>query len=251
MVFLKKSPVIFLLFLFLTTGIQAQERIQLLRQEMIDRISQSEGISLVDFPPVIQDKKLIANAKFDRDSIFLGNVQRVFHTFDDSLSILYHEYIHFLLQKRGKYKLGRDKKGIILQWDTGRTYIYEPHPKEVALYLKHFTKDVLPTYDGYEDMAKEKKEQILLSMKESFSQKETQLFIYAPSNLAREELEAYKAQLKGEKKGLYVLSKACRNNLEVRISQLKATYKRRRAYEKKQGLERSGERKFEIGKRNK
>ncbi|MEM6807493.1 MAG: hypothetical protein AAF696_39210 [Bacteroidota bacterium] len=249
MVFLIKSPVLLLIFLFLSSKSQAQDRIQLLREELIHRISAKQGSAPVDFPPIILDKKLIANAKFERDSIFLGNVQRVFQTFDDSLSIVYHEYIHFLLQKKGKYKLGRDKKGIILQWDTGRTYTYKPHPKEVSSYVEHFTQDVLPTYEGYQDMSQGKKEQIILSMKESFAQKEKQLFIYAPSNLAKEELEAYKAQLKGEKLGLYVLSDACRDNLEVRIAQLKGTYKRRRAYEKKRGLEKSGERKLEIGKR--
>lgn len=251
MVFFKKSRLIILFFLFLSAGSQAQDRIQLLRQEMIHRISQLQGKKLTDFPPLILDKKLIANAKFEKDSIFFGNVQSVFQTFDDSLSILYHEYIHFQLQKKGKYKLGRDKQGIILQWDTGHTYTYQPHPKEVALNLSHFKADILPTYEGFKQMSDEKKEKLALAMEKDFSQKTTEAFIYAPSNLAKEELEAYKAQLKGEKSGLYVLSDACRDNLEVRIAQLKATYKRRRAYEKKQGLGKSGERKLEIGKRNK
>lgn len=249
--FLKKSTLFLLFFLFLSSSSQAQERIQLLRQELIQRISQIERIELTEFPPLVLDKNLIANAKFDRDSIFLGNIQRVFQSFEDSLSIIYHEYVHFLIQqeKSEKYALGRDQQGNILQWDTGRSYIYKPYPKEVALYLKHFRQDVLPTYEDYESMSEAKKEKIVLSMKESFSQKDKQPFIYAPSNLAKEEIIAYKAQLQGEKKGYYRLSEDCRDNLKVRIAQLKATYKRRRAYEKKRGLEKSGERKLEIGKR--
>jgi len=215
----------------------------LLQETLTERLAQTNKKFTSSLPPLYLDKKLVANATYRNDSIFMGNVQRVFHTFDDSLSLIYHEYIHHLLQQKNKYAVAEDDTGEIIQWDTGEFYKYEPFPEEISLSLLFFVQEVLPTYDDYAEMSTQKKEKIIKEMKKVFSKKQQIPFIYAPSNLALEEIYAYRQQQKGEKLGLYVLSEEARMSLRVRIKQLKDTYLRRRKYEKRKKLRPSGEKK--------
>jgi len=244
MIFRQKSLSFFCLFLFSGALLQAQPEILKLREVLIHRLEENQKKKISFFPPVIQDPRLLSNATFRNDSIFIGNIQRVFSSFDDSLSILYHEYNHFLISRKNQPKVGMDNKGKILQWDTGQKYTYIPFPQEVEAYVEHFKKDILPTYPSYNKMSPGKKERIIDEMRKDFSKPEKKSFIYSPSNLAKEEIRVYRQQLKGEKQGLYKLSEAARENIFLRIKQKKHTYKMGRAYEKKFGLKQSGEKKI-------
>lgn len=240
----RKSLVVFLLLLLLliihTPFLYPQASVEELRTKLIERLSHSSQTYPVPVPGIYLDQNLPTNAKYEPDSIFLGKVQKVFQSFDDSLSLIYHEYIHHLLYKAQKYEVALDSTGKIVQWLTEESYLYTPFPEEVNLYLRHFEEDVLPDYPNYKQMDPQEKERILTEMEEVFSQPQKSLFKYAPSNLAKEEIFAYKQQLKGEKLGLFVLSTEARQNLHMRIKQFKTTYRQRRVYEKKNNLLRSG-----------
>ncbi|MEM6801387.1 MAG: hypothetical protein AAF696_08275 [Bacteroidota bacterium] len=221
----------------------AQESIHQLRVVLIERMEEKGKRKIQHFPPISQDLNLISNASFRNDSIILGRIQATFQSFDDSLSIVYHEYTHFLLSKKKRFRVGTNEKGEILQWDTGIIYTYTPYPEQVAAQVEYFREKVLPTYTGYAEMGAEEKERIIADIEKGYAKPDQMRFIYSPSRLAKEEIRAYRQQLKGEKLGLYQLTPSARQNIYLRIKQKKDTYKMNRAYEKKHKLKQSGEKK--------
>lgn len=193
--------------------------------------------SVIPCPPIKYDENLPANARFESDTIWLGQVQNEYTTTDDTLSILYHEYIHFLLELEGKYSYGRDSTGQIVQWDTGETYTYALSQKEIEKELQFFETNILPSYGQLSDSQRHAHIQ---QLKRDLAKPRELLFIYAPSDLAREEIEAYEAQLKGENLGLYQLSATGREAIQRKLKQMKTTLKRRIVYEQKMGLKSDG-----------
>lgn len=241
----QKTLCILFLTIAATKSLYPQPSIQILRDSLIERLSKAPKAYKTPVPAIFLDQSLSTNAKYEPDSIILGNVQRIFQSFEDSLSLIYHEYIHHQLHKakKPKFEVTFDRLGNVVQWLTEESYVYTPYPEEVRLYIQHFTEDILPTYTNYESMSPADKQRIIAQMEKTFAKSQKEFFKYAPSNLALEEIYTYKKQLKGEKMGLYTLSEEVRLNLHMRIKQTKQTYKQRRAYEKKEHLRRSGKRK--------
>lgn len=194
-------------------------------------------------PPVFVDHSLPSNARFVRDTIFLGALQRDFHTFGDSLSIIYHEYLHKVFWQAQRFPFQLDSLGQPLRIETGTFYTYIPPPEQTERDLENlrfYYSRVEPELVG------DALEQRLTDMRAVLSQPQQLPFVYASSNLTLEELEAYKGQLKGEKIGLYRLSETAKKSIQFRIYQLEQTYNLRREYEEKHGLEMNG--KKEVGK---
>ena len=184
------------------------------------------------FPCLKYDSTLMVNARYDPPCIILGHIQWAFSSTDDTLSIIYHEYQHHLMSLSMKFRVQYDSAGNVPQWDTGETYLYEPSEEEVNLQLHRFYTTVLPVWRHSSLMPDSIKLRHIETMERDLSKPQTMAFIYAPSNLAREEIAAYRQQLKGERMGLYKLSYTAKKSINIRIRQLKDTLKRRKNYEK-------------------
>ena len=202
------------------------------------RLSRQEEKSIV-LPPVFIDPELPSNARFIRDTIFLGPLQRDFHTFGDSLSIIYHEYLHKVFWEEQRFPIHVDASGQPIQIKTGTFYTYIPPPEQTDRDLENlrfYYSRVEPELVG------EALEKRLNEMRKILSQPQQLPFVYAPSNLTLEEIEAYQGQLKGESLGLYTLSETAKKSIQFRIYQLEQTYELRRAYEEENGLGKNGAR---------
>lgn len=214
----------------------SQNQAEVLRIELQNRMD-SLGLPDSSFPVVRYDGQLDANARQQGDTIWLGNVQQVFRNQEDCLSLLYHERHHWLNESQGKYPLARDSSGMIVQWDTGEWYSYQPDSLDVARDLEPFRRTEMAIYGA---LSPELKSLHLSRLKRDLSLARQLRFIYAPSNLARDELEAYQAQLEGEQIGLYQLSHEARREIFIRIRQLTGTLERRLAYERQHSLNPDG-----------
>ncbi len=196
------------------------------------RLSRQEEKSIV-LPPVFIDPELPSNARFIRDTIFLGPLQRDFHTFGDTLSILYHEYLHNVFWQEQRFPFQFDSTGQPIQIKTGTFYTYTPPPEQTERDLENlrfYYSRVEPELVGTA------LEQRLQDMGKILSQPQQLPFVYAPSNLTLEEIEAYQGQLKGESMGLYTLSETAKKSIQFRIYQLEQTYDLRRSYEETNAL---------------
>ncbi|MEM6346991.1 MAG: hypothetical protein AAF927_24095 [Bacteroidota bacterium] len=180
-------------------------------------------------PAVVYHAELDANARYENDTIWIGQIQAEFKTDDDWMSIIYHEYWHYLHE--GIYRLGRDSAGQIVQWDTDQWYTYQPSEYRIKRVLEQYEATLVTVGDSFAN-----REKLLEDMRKTVSQPQQLPFIYAPSNLSLEEIKAYEAQLEAEQAGYYQLSTAARNAILERISQQKDTYQRRKAYEVQMGL---------------
>ena len=208
------------------------------KDSLCARLIRLNGVPISPIPPVYVDTSLPSNARFVRDTIFIGPLQRDFHTFGDTLSLIYHEYLHKVFWEEQRYPFITAANGKPIQWNTGTFYTYTPHPGQTARDLENlrfYYARVEP------DLAGEALDKRLQQMKKVLQQPQELPFVYAPSNLALEELHAYKGQLEGEQMGLYQLSETARNSIKFRIFQLGQTYNLRKAYEQQEGLGPDGE----------
>lgn len=207
---------------------QQEDENRILRiASLLDQGLKERGLEAL---PVIQYKSdLSANARYESDTIWIGQIQSEFQTDDDWMSIIYHEYWHY--QHEGEYAVGRDSLGQILNWDTDQMYEYVPSAYRIERSLHYYQEQVLP-----DSLPFAKREHMLKSFREAVSRPQMLPLIYAPSNLSLEEIAAYEAQLAAEEMGLYRLSTASRNAIIERIAQQRDTYQRRLAYEQQQQL---------------
>ncbi|MEM9986364.1 MAG: hypothetical protein AAF804_14825 [Bacteroidota bacterium] len=179
------------------------------------------------FPPVEVATNLAANARFHQDTIFLGQIQSDFHTLDDTLSLLYHEYQHYLM--KGRFPVAVDDQGMPRQWMVEEFYWYEPSPDQVA-------REIAQCADYLNSLPQAARDAQLAGLEKSLAVPRKLPFRYAPSNLAREEILAYQSQLAGEQLGHYELSPEARRVIRIRLHQLKGSLAQRVDYEKRHQL---------------
>lgn len=185
------------------------------------------GVGEEPLPAVALDPQLEANARYDRDTIWLGTIQRAFHHTEDTLSLIYHEYIHH--QLRGRYPVATDSTGFPVQWVTDQTYWYRPS----ALQLEQ---ELAQTEGFWAGLPPEQRKLHHDRLRRDLAQPRLRVLRYAPSNLAREEIEAYQQQLAAAERGLYALSPAAQQAILIRLHQLQSTLQQRLRYEAEQGL---------------
>lgn len=193
----------------------------------------------IDLPVIRYRAELPANARYQHDTIWLGMLQQAYHTRGDTLSILYHEYLHAQFEEEGRFPLALDSLGEVPQWDTGEGYLASPDSLEVELIIARYRARLQaqrpPPRASY--LAAQ-----LQQLRADLARPSWHPFVYAPSNLAREELAAYQAQLAGEARGYYRLSASARQAIQLRLRQLRATLQRRQTYEHRHGLNPDGSR---------
>lgn len=211
-------------------GVWAQEsapdRISRIGQILNQRLSERNKSSI---PTIVYQSELDANARYENDTIWIGQIQAEFQTDGDWMSIIYHEYWHY--QQEGEFAIGCDSLGKILQWDTDQWYTYTPSEYRIERTLRQYEVSL-----SAENLSFANRENLLREMQKALSQTQELPFIYAPSNLSLEEIKAYEAQLAAEQEGVYELSTAARNAIVERIAQQKDTYQRRKAYEEQESL---------------
>lgn len=203
----------------------ASLRFNCLADSLEARILQRLGSLQSPIPVVHYRPSLPSNARYESGHILVGTLQADYHSFGDSLSILYHEYIHHLHELRGEFLICEDSLGEIPQWTTDEMYLYTPDSEEVE---RELAQAIGPWLDHYEEPHRS---QEIERLKRDLSRSRKMVFVYAPSRLAEAEIYAYREQLAGETRGLYVLSPEARSAIYRRISQLEETVSRRLRYE--------------------
>ncbi|MEM7372497.1 MAG: hypothetical protein AAF587_28010 [Bacteroidota bacterium] len=212
--------------------VNPQLRLSALADTLYHRLG--EETSRTDLPEVRYQADLPANARYESGTILVGSIQSDYQTMDDSLSILLHEYHHYLQELAHEFLICEDSAGNIPQWSTGQIYEYVPTSEEIE-------RDLQQTIGPWLEAFSEEQQQIeLRRLKRDLSRPRKMLFVYAPSRLAEAEIDAYEAQLEGEQAGLYQLSEEARHAIIRRLGQLKDTLERRRRYEQTHGLHPAG-----------
>ncbi len=198
-------------------GVFAQGPLDSLATELQSRLNQHPTFRTFALPPVAWAPDLPVNARFVRDTIFLGTVQPDFHTRGDSLSLIFHEYLHGFFKEKGRFIYsGGDS---IPQWDTDEWVIYRPSQMQVRATLNQL--HLLPEAEK--------------NMRKKLAAPSRLPFHYAPSRLAKEELHAYRLQLRCLGKIGYQLSPEAVLSIKIRRKQLRTTLRERRRYEHKAG----------------
>lgn len=200
------------------------------RNKLICRIKQSEYQYKYKIPPVSFSPEITANAVFRNDTIFVGRSFFSNHWLknEDRLSVIFHEYNHFLNQLNDTFPIRTDSLGRVFQISTEILYEKPVFELEIekdkkALLEKDFdekTKDLISNQINKPALLR---------------------FRYAPSNLSRDELLCYQEELKADEiYNLFHLSNDYKKFVEYRIELEKMYLKMRINYEKNHNLTNQG-----------
>ena len=198
------------------------------KKELTNRFEKTFHIKL-NIPDIIISDTIISNAQYKNNIITLGKrfFSDEYFTNEDRLSILFHEYVHYLNDQFGIYQYKKDEDGNILQTETDQ--FYEKYLSQIEFQI---------------DM-KNMKASGISENQLNIYKKEAELpvymrFIYAPSNLSREELLCYLAEVTCNKYGLFNHSSLYKSILESRIKLEKMHLYMRLKYEKENQLNSDG-----------
>ncbi len=218
------------------SGQSVNKQLEKYRSILADRLEVLSHTD-IDIPVIIYQPQLPANARYHNDTIWLGTVQRDYHTLGDTLSIIYHEYLHKTYRGLSMFPVRNDEEGNPVQWETHTFYRYNPLDVQVNRDVENLRRYYRKTYPTWSE---EQIAQQLVPLKVLLTESREIPFRYAPSNLALEEIKAYEEQLDGENQGLYKLSTEARNSILIRLHQLRQTYQLRIEYEDKHDIGRDG-----------
>lgn len=196
-----------------------------------------------DFEPVPNLRfkpDMTANALWDGKEICIGKgfFERTYFTDEDRISIIYHEYNHYLHDIKNLYPCKTDSSGKIYQFLTD-IYFEKPICEvEIMLDMQQIA-----------DTTLSKQELMLI---EAAARKPCIMRLtYAPSNLSREEIACYKAEIEGDTcLKLYKHSHTYRALVEYHINVEKIYLKLRQQYEKEHDMNSDGTFNYHHKKRN-
>ncbi len=220
---------------------EAKKKLVEYKKSLTEKLEKEEDY--IPLPEIIYvEKGLGSNAQYHSQtkSILIGpNFFNKGKVEGDQISIIYHEYAHYLNDISNKYPLTYDENGVITQWTTDIMISTPPTASEIekgVLEMMGF----LPESTSDEDRKKmEESYRSMLSLPT-----ETR-WRYAPSNLSLDEISAYKSQLEGYKNEYYDLSPEYIKEIEERIISYMEQYARRVEYEKNNNLNADGSKKTE------
>jgi hypothetical protein len=225
---------IILLFLFLASCnyggsdyAAKQQYLNNLKKVLENRLKSSYNKEIL-LPEIIPDDSITSNAVWDGKKIKVGNMvfKSDFLTYEDKLSIIFHEYTHFKFSGKNIYSCKIDSNGKIYQVYTDTLIVKIPSPIDTSEIF--YPKNILP-----------ETERIMLSNE---AKKNTLIrFIYAPSNLSREEILCYEAELKANQEGITNISSLYKAMIKYQINAENIKMKYREEYENKHNLLPSGE----------
>lgn len=176
-------------------------------------IASSPRFAHAPLPTVQFVPDLAANGRFARDTIFLGIPQAAFSTPGDWQSLVWHEYFHFLESFR------------------------HPRPDTFLQFLTDTWTHSRPSRRRCREMMRNPEVQALDAKSQAVYRRQLRQpvampFYYAPSWLAREEIRAYRWQLRGQRVVGYELSPAAHSAVKERLRQLRQTLRERKAWER-------------------
>lgn len=153
------------------------------------RLIKCFGNNFRELPPMLYNKRIHRNAVFRNDTIFIG---RQFFTnpylgYEERISVIYHEYCHYNCWKENLFPCKTDTTGNIYQVKTSIFYKNPPSPVELLNYYETFCESVTSV---------DEKELYHKMITDSAIVR----FIYAPSNLAREEIFCYQSEIDASQK---------------------------------------------------
>lgn len=138
---------------------------------------------------------------------------------DDQVSVLYHEYTHSINDR----PVARMENGAFVTISTDEPTKWSAREIEI-----------------YTEMCKDSNPEFVRMCLEGVL---NDSYEYRPSNYQLNEIDAYKAQLDGEKNGWWTFSNEERTDYQNRLDQYKASYERALEYEKNNGLNPDGSKK--------
>jgi len=182
-----------------------------------------------ELPSFSYDKSITSNAIYKNDTVFVGNLlfSQDFLSQEDQLSILYHETNHFMNDKQKLYPCRIEEDGTIFQVMTDSLYEKPISPLEQEADLKS-----LITVNSTPEE--------IIQLKKATHGTVFVKFVYAPSNLAMDELSCYHSELNASKLGAFKLSTMYKSLLRYRIYLEQFHLKMRHEYELKNNLDPAG-----------
>lgn len=194
--------------------------------------NRKESLQIDTFPNFALSEKISTNAVYANDTIFLSKaiVQNCAFAEEDKISIIYHEWNHFKCDLENKFQYRKTVNGEIYQIPTNKLIKKDFCKAEFILDSLSLIKP---------GMAENEKNLLLSSIKKASYVK----FIYAPSNLSREEIYCYSKEMEAGKSGALKLSKMYFERLICRIKYEEKLLKLRRKFEAEHLLSETGNRK--------
>ncbi|MDX1907533.1 MAG: hypothetical protein SF053_10910 [Bacteroidia bacterium] len=182
-------------------------------------------------PPVRYDPSLPVYARWQDDTIRLGPLLPPYHTPAAVASLIVHEYGHALLVQDDWYPVATDSLGQPLQWMTPYPYLHTPHWTTVR-------DSYMAVLGSYQTTGLRDRDRMLMQyrLRYQLMMPQYQFLLYAPSNLALEEVACYQLQLEGAACGLYPLTDALKQHITVSLLHMWETWQQRRTYEQLMGL---------------
>ena len=218
---LKNGVAIISIFIF-SHSIQAQNEqcISVYYNKLVGLLDSLLETNYKPIPRLIYYPLMTSNAQWTDSAILIGQgfFNKWYITDDDRLSIIYHEYNHYLNSLSNKYPCRIDSCGNIFQSETGIFFEKPISPIEIEIDLY----EILET-----EMSEAEKQQCIASIKKPVMMR----FIYAPSNLSLDELECYRAELQANEIGIYKLSPRYEQLILYRIQLEELNLRMRLQYE--------------------
>lgn len=174
--------------------------------EFEERLWEAKLEKACSLPPIVFDSTVTASAVWRADTIRVGLsfFSQGFVTEEDQISILFHEYNHFLNEHKHRYPCLEDLSGSIVQVETDILIEKELTIEEIEYDFKELVNDTMSSQE----------KQLL---REMVSKPSLMRFVYAPSNLSRDELHCYRAEKRGHEQGLFHHSDIYASFLSARI----------------------------------
>lgn len=113
----------YLVFVSISCYPNSENEIQDYKKELEKRLTDYKGMP-VNLPEIIFSGKIHSNAQYEGEKILIGKrfFSDSYFSKEDRLSILLHEYIHYLIDINNICAYKQDKKGIIIQVKTDIFY---------------------------------------------------------------------------------------------------------------------------------
>ena len=210
---------------------------------LIESMTKAGIVMTYGFPSVSNNSKLKPNGKYAFDKIEINyDFNRAFTsgitTDGDWISVIRHEYEHYVDEKSGRYPLKFNSDGTVMNQHKvleEKRFSYSDEERKALSLVYQLELSELENELGKEKAIKLLGPEDIIPSETVFSSWE-----YHPSNLESTELNAYKSQLEGEKQGLYELSNSFRTVVEARIKHFERKVEWSKQYEKENNLNSDG-----------
>jgi len=214
------------------SGLTEAEKIALsasLAASLNSKIQSIYGTSSLPMPPVLYNPNKTGYASFDNGVIYTTNAFFNLLTIEgDRMSCLLHEYTHYVHFIQGINNPIKDDNGKIVNIKTGEVPSRTPEEYNEEYNARYLQNKALEPDDNDNDIILQTNAEMQMT------------YTYVCSNLYKDELAARKAEVKGEKDGLFVMSDSYRHKLSTAIPLYEIKVARALKYESLNNLKPNG-----------